>query len=306
MKHDRFWPETAPEVAEAAVAGLDRYGSVVFKIGMLRLDGDASQRLAYRIAGELRDELIRSGAPKEMRLEIDVAQESPLPHGSSQPASYLTPSVLDQPDWDPAWRTFPGCTAHTMYQGIFSADPGEALSATTYYDWLRILHDVKAARFMGNDNAPSTASWLGDNLGRAVRTGRAPSLAYPTLGLTETALLAAPLLRCGRPVAAELKDRFPLLRTLSTTCPCRDCGGEVTRVFCNLASLTIGLTWPQFRSRYEVQVPVERFDLLIAHNLTTLRGCWGRVVEPLRLVLDTPSGPEYEAWLSRAWRRLDA
>ncbi|MEO3859800.1 hypothetical protein [Acrocarpospora sp. B8E8] len=178
--------------------------------------------------------------------------------------------------------------------------------AATYYDWLRILHDVKSARFMGDDDAPSTASWLGDNLRRAVHTGRTSALAYPTLGLTETALLAAPLLPCGRPVPAELKDRFPLLHTLSTTCSCRGCAGEVTRVFCNLASLTIGLPWPQFRSRYEVQVPVERFDLVMAHNLTTLRGGRGRVVEPLRLVLDTPSGPEYEAWLSRAWRRLDA
>ncbi|GAA0966509.1 hypothetical protein GCM10009555_008560 [Acrocarpospora macrocephala] len=327
MKHEEFWPETAPVVAENAVAGLERYGFVVFKIGMLRLDGDASRRLAHRVAAELRTELIRAGAPDDLGLEIDAAQATPvpepfscrslLPHHDGQHASYLTPSVLDEPDWDPAWRTFSssGYTtthAHKMYQGIFIADPGEALSVTTYYDWLRILEDVKSARFIGNPDVPSTARWLGDNLRRALDAGLTHSFSYPTvggmLGLTETALLAVPLLHCERTVAAEMKERFPLLHTLSGTCPCRGCAGEVTRVFCNVTSLAMGLTWPEFRARYEVQVPGERFDLLVGHNLTTLHGGLaggrGRVIEPLCLVVDKPSGSRYEAWLSRSWRRL--
>ena len=301
------------------------HGLVVFRIGRLRLGADESHALALLVAGRLNDVLVELGAPSSLRLEVDRPQETfvpegfetrtLLPHHDGGHCSYLTPSREDLDDWDPAWRTFSrsGYTttaAHKAYQGVYIADPGEALSVTTYYDWIRILQDVRTERGLDAD-VPATAAWLGANLRRALELQDLHGSAYPTLGallsVEELAFQAVSFHHAEADIPTSAKERFPLLVSLSTRCPCGTCLGETARVFCHVVQVATGLPWAAFRARYELLVPNERYDLVFGHNLTMLHGGLaggrGRVIEPLCLVVDEPRGPAYERWLAASWRR---
>lgn len=316
--------QAAADVAAVAASQVERHGFAVLRIGALRLDENQSRDIARLLVHELRSALVAAGAPEQLEVEIDKAQQTPvaadfavrslLPHHDGQHASYLTPSTFDVPDWAPAQRTFSdsGFTTthvHKLYQGIFVSAPGTGLSATTYYDWLRILEDVRASR--GGGPAGSTPEWLAANLRRCLAARGTHATAYPTLagmlGVTEEALVATPLLHCEDPLPQAAVRRFPLLSGLATGCACGRCAGPVERVFCHAVTLATGLSWPAFRSRYEIIAPSERFDLLVGNNLTMLHGGFAggrdRVIEPLCLTLDRPEGAGYEQWLSRAWRR---
>jgi hypothetical protein len=315
----------AARIGELAAEQVERHGFVIFKIGALRLDEDTSRQIAHRLAAALHTALIAAGAPQEMYVEIDRSQRtavpepfqvrSLLPHSDGQHSSYLTPSILDVPNWDPAMRIFSdrGYTTthvHKMYQGIFIADPGEGLSATTYYDWLRILDDVRSMR---QETRPAgTPEWLGWNLRRCIEGASVLGVTYPTLagmlGLTEECLVATPLLHCEDPLPAAAVEEFPLLRSLKSSCACGGCVGDIRRVFCHVVMLATGMPWPAFRGRYEILAPSERFDMLFGNNLTMLHGGLAggrnRLIEPICLAVNKPAGAAYERWLSRAWRRF--
>ncbi|MBM9438458.1 hypothetical protein [Actinacidiphila bryophytorum] len=318
--------QAAADTAAAAASQVERHGFAVFRIGALRLDEHPSRDIARLLVHELRNALVAAGAPERLEVEIDRAQQTPvaadfavrslLPHHDGQHASYLTPSTLDVPGWTPAQRTFSdsGFTTthvHKLYQGIFVSAPGTGLSATTYYDWLRILADVRASR--GGERAGSTPEWLAANLRRCLAARETHGTAYPTLagmlGVTEEALVTTPLLHCEDLLPQAAVRRFPLLSGLAAGCACGRCAGPVERVFCHAVMLAAGLSWPDFRNRYEIIAPSERFDLLVGNNLTMLHGGFAggrdRVIEPLCLTLDRPEGAAYEQWLSRAWQRRD-
>ena len=300
-------------------------GLVVFRIGRLRLGATESRALAHLVAEQLNEVLVELGAPASLRLEIDRPQETfvpegfstrtLLPHHDGGHCSYLTPSCEDVEEWDPEWRTFSrsGYTttaAHKLYQGVYVADPGEALSVTTYYDWVRILQDVRTDRGM-DAGVAATGAWLGANIRRALELQDLHGSAYPALGallgVEELAFQAVSFHHAEAEIDASAKERFPLLVPLSRRCPCGTCVGETARVFCHVVQLATGRSWAAFRARYERLVPNERYDLVFGHNLTMLHGGLaggrGRVIEPLCLVVDRPQGPAYERWLAASWRR---
>lgn len=327
LRDHKAGPEALASLATRAAKALDQHGFIVFRIGALRLGETESRAMAHALSDALRLALVEAGAPENMVLEIDKAQPTPvpeafatrtaLPHHDGQHSSYLTPSLLDVADWDPELRTFStsGYTTthtHKLYQGILITDPGEALSVTTYYDWLRVLRDVHRSRFGAADTDPvAVQRWLGGNLRRSIEAGAKNGSAYPTLagmlGLAEEPLLATALFCAEDDVPESAKQRFPLLRSLSAQCPCRQCLGETRRVMCHVTTLGAGLTWPEFREKYEICAPSERFDLLVGHNLGMhhggLAGGRGRMIEPLCYVVDEPRGSVYESWLARSWRR---
>jgi hypothetical protein len=188
------------DLASRALDLVHRHGFVVFGIGALRLDIDRSREIAGRLMAELREAVVRAGGPREARLEQDKVQQTEvpggydtrtlLPHHDGQHCSYLTPSVLDDDGWLPAWREFgtSGYTttpAHKMYQGVFVVDPGNGLSVTTYYDWVEILSTVYAER-VGADPAAvepaAVARWLGGNLRAALGSQSDHRCPYPSLG----------------------------------------------------------------------------------------------------------------------------
>ncbi|MEU1818394.1 hypothetical protein ABZ543_24870 [Streptomyces roseifaciens] len=314
-------------LAAEAAGHLHRTGFAAFRIGRLRQGVEDSRRLARALAERLRDALLARGAPPGMRLEADKPQPTHvpegfstrtlLPHHDGQHCSYLTPSLLDAPEWDPAWREFgtSGYTttpAHKMYQGIFLAAPGEGLSATTYYDWLGIVHDVIDRRAVpaGDDPVRSAARWLGGNLRAALARQPEHGCPYPSfgamLGLEEPLWHGLSFHHAEADLTKEERTRHPAAVPLAGRCTCGECRGEAARLFCHQVVMATGLTWSGFRARWEVLMPGDQCDLIFGHNLTTLHGGLaggpGRVIEPYCLVMDTPAGPAYERWLAASWR----
>jgi hypothetical protein len=317
------------DLVQRAADCLHGGGVAAFRLGRLRLGGEDSRRLALLIVDRLRERLIDLGAPRAMRVENDRVQTTDIPSGAAvrdrlphfdgQHCSYLTPSTEDDPDWDTALRTFSlsGYTttaAHKLYQGIFITDPGHALSVTTYYDWLSVIADVRAARHLDaadNLDPSAAARWLGANLRRSLAAQPSHDCSYPSLGamlgLTEEAFHAMGFANADDHLSAEVAARYPILWPMARQCPCGTCVGDTGRVFCHMLVQSVGLSWPAFRARYEILVPSERYDLVIGHNLTMLHGGWAgapdRLLEPLCLVVDEPSGADYERWLAASWRR---
>ncbi|MBM9508485.1 hypothetical protein [Actinacidiphila acididurans] len=316
------------DLAAASVDVIHRVGYAVFRIGRLRLGVEESRRLSTALAERIRAALIARGAPAQMRLEIDRPQQTYvpegfstrtlLPHHDGQHCSYLTPSLQDAPDWDPAWREFgsSGYTttpAHKMYQGIFLPDVGEGLSVTTYYDFLGVIDDVLDRRGidLGDDRPAAAARWIGDNLRRGLERQPEHGCVYPSfgamLGLEEPHWHGLSFHHSEAVLTKEERVRFPAAVPLTQRCACGECEGEAARLFCHQVLMATGLTWAQFRRRWEVLAPGEHCDLLFGHNLTMLHGGLaggpGRIIEPLCLVMDNPSGAEYERWLAASWRR---
>jgi hypothetical protein len=322
--------DTTDDLVRRAVESLHDGGVTAFRLGRLRLGGDESLHLARLIVSRLRDMLVALGAPPALRVENDKVQTTDipsgarirtrLPHFDGQHCSYLTPSTEDVPTWDAALRTFSSSgytttAAHKMYQGIFITDPGHALSVTTYYDWLSIIADVRELRRLDSarEADPRTAAqWLGDNLRRTLGLQPSHGCSYPSLGamlgLTEEAFHAMGFANAEDPLPPEIGARYPVLWPMTRACPCGTCVGETGRVFCHLLVQSVGMPWPAFRQRYEILAPSERYDLIIGHNLTMLHGGLAggpdRLLEPLCLVVDEPSGADYERWLAASWRRM--
>ncbi|AVT38632.1 hypothetical protein C6W10_21775 [Plantactinospora sp. BB1] len=329
LVHGEDTEAAARALAERAVPLVQRAGSVVFRLGRLRLGIEDSRALSRAICEALRRALVAGGAPASMRLEHDRAQSTHvpsgyptrtlLPHHDGQHCSYLTPSTRDDPSWLPEWREFgrSGYTttpAHKMYQGVFIADPGEALSVTTYYDWLDLLTTVYAERHrVPAAEVPlrTVAEWLGRNLRAALDRQAKHGSPYPTigamLGVEEPMWHGLSFHHAEAELSGEDRERYPMSGPLAKACPCGDCVGDTARLFCHQTLLATGRDWRQFRARWEVCAPSERFDLLFGHNLTMLHGGLAggghRVIEPMCLVVDEPSGPEYEDWLAASWRR---
>jgi hypothetical protein len=320
---------TLAKLVSMAAELLHDRGFVVFRIGRLRLDIQCSRELCRAISEALCEELVRSGAPQGMSVEQDRPQQTfippgydtrtLLPHHDGQHCSYLTPSIFDDPDWPVEAREFgtSGYTTtsgHKMYQGVFIADPGDGLSITTYYDWLGVLATVWAERHDADPASvpiPTLARWLGGNQRAALARQAEHGCSYPSLGgqlgLTEPVWNGLPFHYAEGTVSAFDRERFPLAAALSERCPCGECQGETARLFCHQMLAATGRNWRQFRRRWEVLVPSERFDLLFGHNLTTLHGGLaggpGRLIEPFCLVVDSPVGERYEQWLAASWRR---
>lgn len=313
------------DLACSAADVVDRDGAVLIRIGMLRLDEHTSRKLARDIVSFLHDELRRRGLPDASYLEYDDVQGSRvaenattrtlLPHYDGGHASYLTPSVLQDQAWDPAMRTFSdkGFTttaAHKMYQGVFIADPGNALSVTTYYPWVAILRDAFSVREgQPARDATELAAWVGTNLqGAFARRGR-HECRYPSwsamLGLEWPEVEPISLHYADVPLDDPSRDVGTDLINLLACCPCGSCPGETTRLACHITSRALELPWPEFRRRYERWACSERCDLVFGNNLTMMHGglCGGptRTIEPMCLVVDRPVGNEYESWLARVW-----
>lgn len=314
--------------ADGVAAAIERPSGVVVRIGALRRPVDESRRLAHLAADAVCEALRRRGAPAPMRLEIDRPQATEvrdrrivrtlLPHHDGQHCSYLTPSILDVPEWEPARRTFSdeGFTttnAHKLYHGIFVAEPGEGLSVTTYVDWVAVVR-LAFARAIGHEPAsvPELARWLGGNIERSLRWQPSHGCRYLSMG---AALGSRDLVQHG--VSCHMAEadfsaaehvRFPALRALREpcACPCGECGGPAERMVCAMLHHTTGLTFPAWRLRFEVAVPSEQGDLVMGHNLRLvhggLMGGATRLLEPLCMVVDRPEGPDYEAWLAAQWR----
>lgn len=312
--------------ADQIAAALDELPhGIALRLGEHAPDTASARHLAHRLAYALRDALVRRGAPAAMEVEVDAEQATQvlehrrhrtlLPHHDGGNASFLTPSLLDDPFFSEHQRrtaldSVTTTRQHKLYQGFFLRAVGDFASITTYYDLLSILRSAyRHQTGVAPASIGALARWTGANLRRALGRIEALGGTYLTLG---------GMLGSGNPMHAvvavhnadaafsrEQMARFPELQALSGSGH-RDLSPS-ERLFDSVLREVLGEGWLSFRKRYEVGVEGVANDLLLGHNLTLLHGGWrggrGRIIEPICFVLDDPSGDAYEQWLLQAWRR---
>jgi hypothetical protein len=239
-----------------------------------------------------------------------------LPHHDGGHRSFLTPSRLDYPDFDPGERAFSASVywrrhSHKMYQGFLITNVGARPGTTFYYNTLTLLWDAFVHR---HARVPSSLSELAkfslENLRRSSKSQTIHGSRYVTLG----ALLGSPhiehhVMPSGPRAESELWPaqyiQLPALCELADQCPCGSCQGPGERLLCHACMETLAKTWPEFRAEYETSVGGELYDLLIGNNLTQLHAADSsrtRTVLPLCIVVDNADGDAYERWLASQWR----
>lgn len=310
-----------PDVADA----LERHEVILVKLGTLRLGGPESYELAQLVVRELRAELVRRGAPPQLDVEFDPVDDTAvedgertrdrLPHNDGQHGTYLTPSVLDAPEFDPRLRVFSragghSSSSHKPYSGIFIEEPGDGLSVTTFYDAFGLVRHAYRHQFGAEPTVAATAGWLGTSVAAAVARQHQHGSAYPSLaGLLgagdDPAWEVLDYCTSEARIPADLRSRYPALDRMRVRCPCERCQGETERIYCAMMQAALGIGWTTFREQHEMWMSSERFDLLFWNNLARLhgavKGSCRRLLRPMYLSLPAATGEEYESWLSRLW-----
>ena len=318
VEHDavRAW-------ADATVHAFD-LGPIYFPLHCL--DTDAVETTSA-ILRALADSFARRGLP-DASPELDPQRPGRerfdesgfrivLPHHDGQHCTYLTPSRLDVPSFDPANRVFSlsdnAVTSHKhkIVQGIVIEDTGEGRSETTYYNFVRIVFDAYERKEApaGGFRIRDVATWLGDNINKALLRSTQLDVRYlslgAALGLPDPAL-SVPQLFGEQRVPAERKQRVVGLSDYVATCPCGMCRGEGERLFCWTTTEALGLTATEFREKYELKVTTKNNDLVLADNLALLHGQWQshwqRRLTNVYLTIERPDTTAYEAHLANRWR----
>ena len=303
-----------------------RAHGVAFSIGKLRLGEDESRRVSRGIGEALACALRNLGAPRDMRLEIDAVQYTRVPEGSqtrtllphhdSAHRSFLTPSCQDDPKWDSHLRAASdtGITqtnTHKLYHGIFIADPGEALSTTSYYNKVSMLRrGYTVASGKEAQTVEEIARWLGDNLRRCLSRREEDQIHYITLaaslGAESRMYRAVPVHWAEADFKPEDLERFSELENFRNGSD-GNLAGPTDRLFNQQLMDLLDMDWSELRKTNELCVSSERYDFVMGHNLTLLHGGLiggpGRLLEPWCMVVDDSSSEDYEKWLANAWRQ---
>lgn len=300
-----------PDMASYIARSLDDGTIVHLRTSELGLSVTASKRLCVAVVDAVLEEWRARWSIPGLSLEVDRPQMTVvpanaksrvlLPHHDGHHCSYLTPSTLHCTQFDPVWRRFGSdfktTDMHKMFQGFHVTNPGEALSVTTYYNFVAMLADA-FGRIKGRPSSDvvELARFCGANLRRAMRTSRhgAQYLSIAAiLGSTNIDLIS----HSGH-YAHEV-----LASNERSDGSCRLISGADW--FELLTREVFGLTTDRFRKIYETQVTTERGDMLIANNITLLHGGMNggrsRVIEPICGVIREPRGRNYEEWLAHVW-----
>jgi hypothetical protein len=239
-----------------------------------------------------------------------------LPHQDGGHCSFLTPSRLDYPGFDPGERLFSSSVywkrpSHKMYQGFLITNTGEPPGTTYYYNTLTLLWDAFIQRHgRAPLGIPELAGFNVENLRRSKEWQPIHGSRYVALGaLLGSEELAHHVMPSGPRAESELWPvqylSVPALCEIADRCPCGACGGPGERLFCHACAQTLGRTWPEFRRDYEIGVVGELHDFLIGNNLTQLHAAHShtsRTIRPICIVIDQASGDAYERWLAAQWR----
>jgi hypothetical protein len=317
---------TAPPIVRAARV-LASGGVAVLRFSPVPRETRQATSLARSAAKRIIDTLVDGYAlPPEVSVELDEESWGTpvapfredrflLPHQDGGHRSFLTPSALDIAAVTADLRTFSDDVywkraSHKMYQGFLVTNTGRVPGATYYYDVFSLLWDAFAHRYGRQPHGlVEFAQFELRNV--ALSKGLRPQhqSRYLTfgalLGATDPALHVLP---SGPRAESELWPgqyaRLPRLCEMVDGCPCGGCHKPGTRLLCNTCMVTLGRTWPQVRQLYEGTVIGQRYDLLLANNLTLLHAAQSdttRTVLPVCLVTERAEGDAYERWLSAQW-----
>jgi hypothetical protein len=300
---------------------------VVIQIGKLRLSQEKSEEIADKISYALCEVLKVHGAPSNMKVEIDRPQETHvpegfkfrnlLPHHDGGHCTYLTPSKLDVPNWNTKRRIYSNETfftthTHKLYQGLFVIEPGEGLSVTTYFNFVRMVKNAYLKKYnLKEASIEEVAEWLGENIDRSINNQHIHLSKYlsigAALGCEEVVDHAISVHWSEETFTPEQLEKYPDLQTVQHDCPCGECSAPAGRFYCRQLYMTLGLNLQEFRRDYEVCLPSERYDLVLGNNISVLHGGFmggkSRYFKPICMVMDdVTNSHEYEEWLAGLWR----
>lgn len=297
---------------------------LVFKISELNISKNKSRELAVLIAEQIKNALIDSGAPQKMNVEVDKLQSTLvmdnynsrtlLPHHDGGHSSYLTPSLVDIPNWDNKQRTFSetGVTSqsHKLYQGFFIHDAGHKSSITNYFDLLLILRDAFQHKYgFPPRSCLDLQIETSENILHAFNLKKQYNFKYLGLaaffGSRDPALVGTDCHYLEADLTNEQLHTFPDLDAIRNSGSAEE---SDTIKFMNHVCLdTLGLSWADFLKKYERRIQSNTYDMVIGHNLNLLHGGVDagadRLLEPICMVVDHPSGDQYEQWLSETWHK---
>jgi hypothetical protein len=321
------WPERR---TRAMVAMLMSGRPIVFRLSRARLSASgavvAAQQIAdafgrmvtatYRYEPPVRVETER---PLNAKIHAGHRTRDMLPHHDAHHCSFLTPSRLDDEEFDPGLRVF-GQPASVptdsvvLYSGFVVQATGEAESITTFYDWIRIVEC--AFRRQQRPVSPTgttieAARWLGANIRLARARAADLDLAYLSTGAAlgaEGDAYAMSVVEAEADFHPEDYARVAGLASITRTCPCGTCDTRAKRSVCNAFAATIGLTAPQTLATFGSTVRSAAGDYLFWCNPRllhgALRGGKGRSLLPVTVVTGEASGDGYERWLHELWRSV--
>ena len=318
--------ETLRRMVASLADTLNEQDVCLLQIGAMRMDQSRSYAVAQLLVSRLRDEMAARGAPAALTPEFDAPDgillatgettRTGMPHTDSQSVTFLTPSRLDVPTFDPALRAFSsagGLTSsrHKPYAGIFIDEPGDGLSITTFYRSIELV--ARAYCYQTGEPVSSVAqlaAWLGANIRAADERRRRNGFRRITLsgllgGNLDPAWEMVEYSVAEQPLPPELLERFPSLEEVRRACVCGRCSGETERVFCAMVHAALGQGWTDVRQETEIWVSSERYDLILWNNVAMLhsgvKGGGSRRLAAVYLSMAESAGDEYEAWLSRIW-----
>lgn len=294
----------------------------------LGIDGYLALERARQVAETIRSCLIeRHGLPSASYVEIDEESRGVpvapfqqrrflLPHQDGGHCSFLTPSRLDSDKVDAEDRVFSSSIywrrpSHKLFQGFLVTNPGEPVGTTYYYSALALLRLAFSHRF---GRQVAHVSELAGFALENVRRARSLRDIHGSRYLTPGAFLGSPnpahhVLPSGPRAEShfwpEQYAAIPELFDIAAGCSCGTCEGPGARALCHAFEATLGLTWPEVRARFEISAAAQRFDLLIANNLTLFHAAESgrtRTLVPICIVTDEFGGSDYEQWLAQQWR----
>lgn len=328
------WPENAPEddvcnVCDRAAAILSRGDILKLRLGGEDLPKeDVIGRFSERLEAITSCMKRAFDLPQDCYVEFDEESSGTpvasfhtrrflLPHSDGGHQSYLTPSRLHTPQFDARNRLFSNKwyfkrASHKMYQGFIITNTGWPRGVTYYYNLLTALELAYRHKTGRQDGDLSRLSeFCRTNIREALELRDIHRSRYPTiatvLGATDPeyhVLTSGP--RAESELWPEQYASMPKLCEMTDACPCQNCEGPGTRLFCHQCFECTGLSWPEFRDRLEVSATAERFDLLIGNNLTLLHAAESaseRTILPVCIVMDQPDSEAYEIWLASQWER---
>ncbi|WP_170006020.1 hypothetical protein [Bacillus fonticola] len=302
-------------------------GGLAIKLSKLNLDINETKEVAIKILNRLIPYLIEYSAPKNISLEVDKEQKTVvreeggsrtlLPHHDGGHCSYLTPSVIDVPEWDTKYRVFSNKNFYTTHmhkiiQGILILNPGEQDSITTYYDWIQILED--AYRYQHSGKMPSIVDlqkWLGSNIQYSLNKQNIHNNKYlnmaAALGAKDLMYHTLSLHSTSEKISEDILRSNKKLSDIQQSCACQMCNSNILRVLCHVLKETMGISYEEFIHKYEKKVYSEQLDLVIGNNLSLLHGGFNggseRLILPMCIVLEETSDISYERYLKNLWNR---
>jgi hypothetical protein len=305
----------ATEVGARAARAVDEHMVARILLGALRLGERQSMIVARAVVDGYASEIsathpglplrIEWAEPDVKTLPPGVRTRTHLPHHDVGSASFLTYGRVVR--FTPDTRVSP-----KPYSGFFVTAAGDAASLTAFYPLVPALRDAAAHVLRTTEpTLERVTAWYADRLARFEALAPQLRLRYlplpALLGARDEVFVAVARNIGEKSFSAEELDCYPILANIARRCECGRCSGPVMRLLCRGITSAMGITWPEYRARYERCVSSDQYDMLLWNNVFCQHGgLWGgrgRILTHAYLGLEPGADEEYVEWLEHGWKR---